>query len=149
LQGLDYDYIIIDTSPTYDNIIGNVLTASDILLIPIQQDMFSYQALQYQFEKLEDLELDTLDIHIVFNGFEKPMNNNVNTYRQQSTRLFSEDERFKEFLNSNYISRSSVFRKYINKRNYQINDKAETRKAYGEVKALIHSVLGIITEGGF
>jgi chromosome partitioning protein len=38
LQGLVYDFCIIDTSPTYDNIIGNVLMASDILLIPIQQD---------------------------------------------------------------------------------------------------------------
>jgi chromosome partitioning protein len=40
LQGLEYDFVIIDTSPTYDNIVGNVLTASDILLILIQQDMF-------------------------------------------------------------------------------------------------------------
>jgi chromosome partitioning protein len=33
LQEADYDFTIIDTSPTYDNIIGNVLTASDILVI--------------------------------------------------------------------------------------------------------------------
>jgi cellulose biosynthesis protein BcsQ len=65
LTGLDYDFCVIDTSPTYDNIIGNVLTASDILLIPVQQDIFSFQALQYQFEKLADLELDELDTHIV------------------------------------------------------------------------------------
>ena len=31
LQGLDYDFGIIDTSPTYDNITANVLMASDIL----------------------------------------------------------------------------------------------------------------------
>ncbi|GMO45672.1 MAG: hypothetical protein Ta2G_00630 [Termitinemataceae bacterium] len=72
LLELAYDYCIIDTSPTYDNIVGNVLTASDILLIPIQQDIFSYQALQYQFQKLADLELDNLDTHVIFNQFEKP-----------------------------------------------------------------------------
>jgi cellulose biosynthesis protein BcsQ len=41
LQGLTYDFCIIDTAPTYDNIVGNVLMASDILLVPVQQDVFS------------------------------------------------------------------------------------------------------------
>ena len=144
LEGLNYDFCIIDTSPTYDNIIGNVLTASDILLIPVQQDMFSYQALKYQFEKLADLELDKLDIHIIFNQFEKPLNDNQNTYRNQITNLFIADEVFSSFINKNYISRSSVFRKYINRRNYQIDSKTETRKGYEEIKNLIYSVLGII-----
>jgi chromosome partitioning protein len=144
MQGLDYDYVIIDTSPTYDNIIGNVLVASDSLLIPVQQDMFSLQALNYQFEKLADLELDNLDIQIVFNQFEKPLNDNQSTYRNQITNLFVEDDTFKDFINPYRISRSSVFRKYINRRKYQIDSKAETRKAYEEVKNLIYNVLGII-----
>jgi hypothetical protein len=37
---------------------GNVLTASDVLLTPVQQDIFNFQALQYQLEKLTDFELD-------------------------------------------------------------------------------------------
>jgi chromosome partitioning protein len=143
LQGLKYDFCIIDTSPTYDNIIGNVLTASDILLIPIQQDIFSYQAVKYQFEKLLDLELDKLDTHIIFNQFEKPLNDNQNSYRNQITNIFFDDEDLKKFINPCYISRSSVFRKYINRQNYQITDKAETKKGYEEVKALIKSVLNI------
>ncbi|GHV75637.1 chromosome partitioning protein ParA [Spirochaetia bacterium] len=143
LQGLDYDYVIIDTSPTYDNIIGNVLTASDILLIPVQQDIFSFQAVKYQFEKLVDLELDKLDIHIIFNQFEKPLTDNQDAYRNQITNMFLNDEAFNAFINPCRISRSSVFRKFINKQNYQLSDKAETRKAYEEVKALIKSVLNI------
>jgi chromosome partitioning protein len=143
LQKADYDYCVIDTSPTYDNISGNVLTASDTLLIPVQQDLFSYQALQYQFAKLADLELASLDTHIVFNQFEKPLTENQNAYRSQITNLFLENETFKPFINPNRISRSSVYRKYINRRKYRIDGRAETRKAYGEIKALIYSVLGI------
>jgi chromosome partitioning protein len=143
LEGADYDFCVIDTSPTYDNIIGNVLTASDILVIPIQQDLFSYQALQYQFEKLADLELSHIDTHIVFNQFEKPLTDNQSAYRNQITNLFLENETFKPFINPNRVSRSSVFRKYINKRNYRIDGKPEPRNAYGEMKALIQSVLGI------
>ena len=147
LQDSDYDYCIIDTSPAYDNITGNVLAASDVLLIPVQQDIFSYQALRYQFEKLTDLELDRLDTHIVFNQFEKPLTDNRSAYRNQITNLFLEDETFKPFINPNHISRSSVFRKYINKRHYRLDGKPETLKGYEEIKNLIQSVLGIgITE---
>ncbi|MDR2864964.1 MAG: ParA family protein [Spirochaetaceae bacterium] len=138
-----YDYCIIDTSPTYDNIIGNVLTASDILLIPIQQDIFSYQALQYQFQKLADLELDNLDTHIIFNQFEKPLNDNQGTYRNQVTNMFLENETFKSFINGNYLSRSSVYRKYINKRNYKLDAKTETQKSFNEAKELIENILGV------
>jgi len=138
-----YDYVFIDTSPTYDNIIGNVLTASDILLIPVLQDIFSYQAVKYQFEKLADLELDALDTHIIFNQFEKPLTENKNAYRNQITGLFLEDETFKPFINPNRLSRSSVFRKYVNKRNYRIDGKPETQKGYEEIRNLIRSVLEI------
>jgi chromosome partitioning protein len=147
LQGADYDFAVIDTSPTYDNIIGNVLTASDILLIPVQQDIFSYQALKYQFEKLADLELDRLDTHVVFNRFEKPLTENQSAYRNQITGLFLDDETFKPFINPNRLSKSSVFRKYINRRNYRIDGRIETAKAFGEIKSLIQSILGIKIKG--
>jgi chromosome partitioning protein len=113
LAGQDYDFCVIDTSPAYDNIIGNVLTASETLIVPVEQDLFSYQALKYQFEKLADLELD-IDAHIVFNQFEKPLNDNQGTYRNQITNLFLEDEVFKPFISPYRISRSSVYRKYSN-----------------------------------
>jgi len=147
LQNADYDFTIIDTSPTYDNIVGNVLTASDILLIPIQQDLFSYQALIYQYDKLSELELNNLDTHIIFNQFEKPLSKNKDTYRNQITNLFLEDNALKPFINPNPISKSSVYKKYINKRNYRIDGRTETQKAYEEVKSLIQSVLSVsITE---
>jgi len=149
LQGLKYDFVIIDTSPTYDNIIGNVLTASDILLIPVLQDLFTYQALRYQFEKLADLELDNLDTHIIFNQFDKPQTENQDAYRNQITNLFLEDKTFKPFINPNRISRSSVFRKYINKAHYRIDGKTETMKVYEEIKNLIKSILDIDIKEGF
>lgn len=143
LQGQPYDFCIIDTSPAYDNITGNVLTASDVLLIPVQQDIFSHQALKYQLEKLADLELDALDTHIIFNQFEKPLNGNQGTYRNQITNLFLENETFKPFINPNHISRSSVYRKYINRRNYQLTAKTETQTGYEEIQRLVQSVSGV------
>jgi chromosome partitioning protein len=84
--------------------------------------------------------------------------------------MFLNDEGLKPFINPSRISRSSMFRKYINKANYQLDEKSETRKGYDvatpnggadnnipigtrpigaheEVKNLIHSILGVtITE---
>jgi chromosome partitioning protein len=147
LEGNDYDFVIIDTSPTYDNIIGNVLTASDILLIPVLQDMFSYQALRYQITKINDLELYDLDVHIVFNQFDKPLSENQSTDRNQITNLFLNNEQFAPYINPNRISRSSAFRKYINRQNYQFTEKKETQKIYEEVKKLIQNILDISIKG--
>jgi chromosome partitioning protein len=57
--------------------------------------------------------------------------------------MFLENETFKPFINPNYISRSTVYRKYINKRNYRLSSKLETQKSFVEVKNLIESVLDI------
>ena len=143
LQVADYDFCIIDTPPTYDNIVANVLTASDILLIPVQQDVFSYQALRYQFQKLSYLELADLDTHIVLNQFERPLTDNQGAYRNQIANLFLEDETFKPFINPNRISRSSALRKYINMPNYRLDTRVETRKVYEEIKSLVKSIFGI------
>jgi hypothetical protein len=39
-----------------------------------------------------------------------------------------------------------VFRKYINKRNYQIDEKTETQKYHDEIKNLVMSILGVVVE---
>jgi chromosome partitioning protein len=110
--------------------------------------LFSYQALQYQFEKLADLELAGIDTHVVFNQFEKPLTENQDSYRNQITNLFLENEKFKPFINPCRLSRSSAFRKYVNKRNYRLDARPETINAFEEAKRLIKSVLGIdIKEG--
>jgi chromosome partitioning protein len=92
---------------------------------------------------LADLELDELDTHVIFNQFDKPLNDNQATYRNQITNMFLENETFKPFINPNHISRSIVYRKYINKRNYRLSSNLETGKSFAEVKSLIQSVLDI------
>ncbi|WP_413906949.1 ParA family protein, partial [Candidatus Endomicrobiellum trichonymphae] len=52
MEGLKYDFTIIDTAPTFDNITVNVFSTSDILLVPINLDIFNYQSVQYLFDKL-------------------------------------------------------------------------------------------------
>jgi len=142
-----YDYIIIDTAPTFDNIIVNVLNASDYLVIPVIPDVFNYQAVKYLFGKLADLELSALDTHIIFNQYEKPRTDNKDAFTNQVIELFRQDAEISPFIGTS-ISRSSVIKKYINDRGYRINERRETAKQYAEIKAFITGTLSINLNGG-
>jgi chromosome partitioning protein len=147
MEGLDYDYAVIDTAPTFDNIMVNVFMASDILLIPVQQDIFNYQSVKYLFKKLSGLELPELDIHVIMNQYEKPRSDNKATYANQLLDLFANDDVISGFINPIHISKSNIIRKYINGQNYRLNSRVETKKQYEELKSLIESVTHIKIEG--
>jgi chromosome partitioning protein len=147
LRGLDYDYIIIDTAPAFDNIIMNVFMASDILLMPVQQDIFNYQSVKYLLKRLSEFELPDLDIHIIMNQYEKPRTENKTTYSNQIVDLFLKDENIVPFINPSRISKSSAIKKYINGQGYRLSSRAETQKSYNEIVELIHSTIGVKIEG--
>jgi chromosome partitioning protein len=147
LAGLPYDYVIIDTAPTFDNIIINVLTASDVLVIPVQQDVFSYQSIKYLFQELSELDLPMLDTQIILNQYEKPRTDNKEAYSNQLINLFAQDAILAPFINTTRISKSGVMKKYINGQNYHLNARSETRKLYDELVTLIRSLTGVAIEG--
>lgn len=147
MEGLDYDYAVIDTAPTFDNIMVNVFTASDMLLIPVQQDIFNFQSVKYLFGKLAELELRELDIHIILNQYEKPRSDNKATYTNQLLDLFAGDNTISRFISPIHISKSSIIKKYINTRSSRLNSRVETKKQYDELKNLIESVTHIKIEG--
>jgi chromosome partitioning protein len=143
MEGLEYDFVIIDTAPTYDNVIVNILMASDMLIIPIQQDIFNYQSVKYLFSKLDDFELKDLDIYLIFNQYDKPRTENKNTFTNQITDLFLEDPLFRDFINPCHLSKSGNIKRYINNRGFHINARIETQKQYEEIKSLTQNLTGI------
>lgn len=145
LAGVDYDYIIIDTAPTFDSLIVNALVASDSLIVPVVPDVFNYQAAKYLFGKLAELELPC-DVNIVINQYEKPRTDNRETFSNQILELFRTDEKLSPFIGAQ-LSRSPVIRKYINDRNYRINERQETTKTYSEIKDFISRTLSVTLNG--
>jgi chromosome partitioning protein len=143
LEGLDYDFVIIDTAPTYDNVIVNILMASDMLIIPIQQDIFNYQSVKYLFDKIGDLELSDIDTFLIFNQYDKPRTDNKSVFSNQITDLFLEDPLFKNFISPCRLSKSNNIRKYINSQSFRITSRLETQKQYNEIKNLVQSVTGV------
>src|SRR6056297_1094220 len=83
---LPYDYVIIDSAPTYDNIVLNALNASDLIISPSKTSQFDYKGLLFFQSKLltETEKLDNWKILMTFSRdsrTENPENLN-NQYRQ-------------------------------------------------------------------
>jgi chromosome partitioning protein len=143
LKEIEYDFVIIDTAPAFDNILANIINASDTLVIPVQQDIYSHQALKYLFEQMTELDADNLEPHIIFSQFDKPRTENKEVFSNVVTDIFTEDELFKPFINPCHLSRSSNIKKYTNSDGFRINRRQETEKQYNEIAALVKSITGV------
>lgn len=78
----DYDYIIIDNAPANNILTVNNLVASDLVIVPVRTEGFSYQGLQVILNALnsikDEYELDNLE----FGGvFMTQTENNTNVYK--------------------------------------------------------------------
>ena len=49
-----YDFILIDTSPTYDNIVQNALYAADYIISPVEFSEFNYNMAVFLLSKIQD-----------------------------------------------------------------------------------------------
>jgi chromosome partitioning protein len=66
-----YDYVIIDTSPTYDNLVLAAMEASDVILTPVLMTQFDYNTALFLQGKLKT-ETDFYDRwRLVYNGYDK------------------------------------------------------------------------------
>jgi len=136
------DYIIIDTSPTFDNITINTFTVADILVIPAIPEPFNYQAVKYLISKIEELELSNLDINIVLNQYEKPRSENTSTFSNQVVSLFLSDPTMGGFVSSHHLSRSNHIKKYTSSREFLLNFE----KQKSEILSIVNSLLNISIE---
>jgi len=59
LKNLEYDFIIIDTAPTFDNVLINAYKATDLLIIPTQLALFDFKAVMFLIEQFENYEINT------------------------------------------------------------------------------------------
>lgn len=55
-EGLDYDYIIIDTNPTIDRIMYNALVAADEVIIPISATLYGFMGLADLIETIRAIQ---------------------------------------------------------------------------------------------
>jgi chromosome partitioning protein len=66
-----YDFVIIDSQPSYDNLTLNAINAGDVIITPVLKDFDSFNAAAFLRRKLE-VETDKLsDWYVTINGYNK------------------------------------------------------------------------------
>ncbi len=87
-SALPYDFLFIDTPPTYDNIVLNALHASDLIITPVAFSQFDYKGVLF-YEAQIRRETDKLPAwRILFNFFKPARSDNPDTLRNQYDALF-------------------------------------------------------------
>ena len=84
----DYDFILIDCAPTYDNLVQNAVCASDLVITPVRLSQFDFKGATFYRDQIAQ---DTDRIaawRIVFNFYKPPRTNNSETLRNQYELLF-------------------------------------------------------------
>jgi len=85
---LPYDFIFIDTPPTYDNIVLNALNASDLIITPVAFSQFDYKGALFYEAQLKR-ETDKFSAwHILFNFHKLARTDNPDALRNQYEALF-------------------------------------------------------------
>lgn len=86
-----YDFLIIDTAPTWDNIVLNAINAADYIISPARLAQFDYKgAMFYRGQLTMDTEKAN-DWYILLNFFKEPRTDNPDNLTNQYISLFNEE----------------------------------------------------------
>ncbi len=70
LEGI-YDVVIIDTSPTYDNLVLTAISAADIVLTPVMLTQFDFNTALFLRGKLASETDASHKWHLMYNGYDR------------------------------------------------------------------------------
>jgi chromosome partitioning protein len=83
-----YDYCIIDTAPTYDNLVLNAIQASDMIITPVQLSQFNYKGASFYREKLASETNKIGNWCVLINSFSEHRNMSAESLTSQYLNLF-------------------------------------------------------------
>ena len=132
-EPLPYDFLFIDTPPTYDNIVLNALNAADLILTPALFSRFDLKGSTFYRDQIT-LETEKIDAwRIVFNFYKPARSENPDALRNQYEALFRET--FGEAIAPLTIPDSALVRRAIDTRE-KITGSA--------TKAALHEAVGAL-----
>ena len=85
---LDYDFILIDCAPTYDNLVQNAICASDMILTPVRLSQFDFKGATFYRDQIAQDTDRIAGWRIVFNFYKPPRTNSSESLRNQYELLF-------------------------------------------------------------
>jgi len=138
----DYDFVIIDTAPTFDSIVLNAVCMSDFIITPCYLSLFDFKALEFYKSQIE-LETDKIDNwKILLNKHKEPKTDNPDTELNQYINLYHST--FSNILNTK-IPDTSIIQKAIDTKT-KITLSHSKYKLYNAIKELCFELFNIDNE---
>jgi len=131
-----YDYIIIDTPPTYSGLLYNAFQISDIVILPVMLDLFSFKSLEYTVTKL--IQMKKKGINIFINQFEKSRYDA--SHINQLINLLKQDKTINKYLSKVRIPKSVLFKQLSD----NVLDNIPNQKKTKELINTINDFIGEI-----
>ena len=115
-----YDFVVIDTAPTYDNIVINALLVSDCIITPIKFSSFDFTTSKYLQKQLyDDCPAQVGKWYLLYSDWQQMFINYPDSPQMQFVKVFEGD--FKNILNV-HIPRAKAASDYT-----QIDKKISTK----------------------
>ena len=139
-QVSNYDYVFIDTAPTFDNIVLNALNASNLVITPAKLSQFDWKSSHFFREQLS-LETENHDNwRLLFNFYKDPRSDNPETERNQYISLFKEE--FGDSILESSIPDTVNIQKAVDM-GVKIRDKGKCMRLYRAISNLAEEITGI------
>lgn len=127
-----YDFVIIDTSPAYDNLLLAAMDAADIIITPVLLTQYDFNTARFLASKLQSETSFFNKWYLTINGYNKYFEKFENSSQADYLSLFTLN--FENFLPSNcFLPWTTQVRRYI--------DRGEKLKNTDRYKKLRDSVM--------
>lgn len=138
----DYDYVVIDTAPTYDNIVINALLASDIILTPLKFSSFDFTTAKFlQKQLFDDAPNQVEKWYLLYSDWQERFANFENSPQMQFVHYF--EDNFSNILDI-YIPRTEAASKYT-QQDLKVSTTVKitsARKLAVEINKLVNMLTG-------
>lgn len=134
-----YDWVLIDTHPTWNGVVYNAVQISDIVVCPVMLDMFSFKSLAYTIGKIEKNVNKKVKIKVIVNQLEKQRSNNA--YSNQLLNLIRKDPKIKKYLSKTMIPKNIIFKQINDTVIEKIPENKKNKELLTLVKSLIKEVV--------
>lgn len=139
LTGLSYDFVIIDTPPTFNNILVNAWNASDVIIIPCHLSQFDYKTIEFSINQFKLNEIKA-EYKILLNRFTPARSGNEDNLTNQYLNLFNQS--FNGAILPATIPDSIYLKRYIDTK--EIISKAKAKgKLFTAINDFIFEIVNI------
>lgn len=141
-QKENYDYVILDSNPSFSQLTMNVLYASDFVLVPFKPEYNSFKGIIQLFENIEEMKYIQPNLSVL--GFVITMARNTKSAKEaiKAIKQFAEKQNCKVFVPAIRLAVAAADAPSHGKSLYSYSPSSDVAKDYDQLAAAVLKALG-------